>query len=44
MRAWNYIQKKSGFPLNVEIIKQIHKIMMDKEKHRDGKDVLRGVI
>ena len=39
-----HTKKKSGLPLNVEIIKQIHKIMMDKEKHRDGKDVLRGVI
>ena len=34
MRAWNYIQKTSGSPLNTEIIKQTHKIMMD------GKDVL----
>ena len=40
MRAWNYIQKTSGSPLNIEIIKQTHKIMMHKEKHRDGKDVL----
>ena len=41
-RAWNYIQKTSGSPLNTEIIKQTHKIMMDKEKHRYGKDVLDG--
>ena len=41
-RAWNYIQKASNFPLNIETIKQRHKIMMDKEKHQDGKDVLVG--
>ena len=40
MRAWNYIQKTSGFPLNTEIIKQTHKIMM--EQHRDGRDVTAG--
>ena len=39
MRAWNYIQKTSGSPLNTEIIKQTHKIMME---HRDRKDVLAG--
>ena len=39
MRAWNYIQKASGSPLNTEIIKQTHKIMM---RHRDRKDVLAG--
>ena len=33
-RAWDYLQKMSGFPLNAEAIKQTHKIMMD------GKDVL----
>ena len=33
-------KKTSGSPLNIEIIKQTHKIMMHKEKHRDGKDVL----
>ena len=42
MRAWNYIQKTSGSPLNIEIIKQTHKIMMHKEKYQDGKDVLVG--
>ena len=42
MRAWNYIQKTSGSPLNIEIIKQTHKIIMDKERHQDGKDVLVG--
>ena len=42
MRAWNYIQKISGSPLNIEIIKQTHKRMKDKEKHQDGKDVLVG--
>ena len=36
MRAWNYIQKTSSSPLNTDIIKQTHKIMMD------GKDVLVG--
>ena len=35
-RAWNYLQKISGFPLNAETIKQTHKIMMN------GKDVLVG--
>ena len=29
LRAWNYIQKSSDLPLNTEIIKQTHKIMMD---------------
>ena len=40
MRAWNYIQKTSGFPLNTEVFKQTHKIMM--EQHRDGRDVITG--
>ena len=39
MRAWNYIQKASGSPLDTEIIKQTHKIMME---YHDGKDVLAG--
>ena len=42
MKAWNYLQKTSGSPLSTDIIKQTHKIMMDKESHRDGKDVLAG--
>ena len=42
IRAWNYIQKTLSSPLNIETIKQKHKIMMDKERHRDGKDVLVG--
>ena len=29
MRAWNYLQKTSDLPLNIEIIKQTHKIMVD---------------
>ena len=33
MMAWNYIQKKSGPPLNTKIIKQTHKIMMVDEKN-----------
>ena len=33
MRAWNYLQKTSYLLLNIEIIKQTHKTMMD------GKDV-----
>ena len=37
MRAWNYLQKTSGFPLNIETIKQTHKIMME-----DRKDILTG--
>ena len=28
-RAWNYLRKTSDLPLNTEIIKQTHKIMMD---------------
>ena len=40
MRAWNYIQKTSGSPLNIEIIRQTHKIMMDQERHWDGKNIL----
>ena len=36
VRAWNYIQKTSDFPLNTEIIKQAHKIMID------GEDILVG--
>ena len=39
-REWNYIQKTSGSPLSIETTKQTHKIMIDKEKHRDRKDVL----
>ena len=35
-------KKTSGSPLNIEIIKQTHKIMMHKEKYQDGKDVLVG--
>ena len=31
MRAWNYLQKISDRPLNTEIIRQIHTIMMDGE-------------
>ena len=40
LRAWNYKQKTLGSPLNIKTIKQTYKIMMDKEKHQDGKDVL----
>ena len=40
MRAWNYIQKTAGSPLNIKTIKQPRKIMMGKEKHQDRKDVL----
>ena len=36
VKAWNYIQKTSGSPLNTRIIRQTHKIIMD------GKDVLVG--
>ena len=39
MKAWNYQQKPSGFPLNTEVIKKTHKIMM-----QDEKDVLAGNI
>ena len=37
-----FYNKISGPTLNLEIIKQTHKIMMHKEKHRDGKDVKVG--
>ena len=37
MRAWNYLQKTSGLPLNTEIIKKTHRIMME-----DEKDILVG--
>ena len=37
MGAWNYIQKTSGLLLNIENIKQTHKIMME-----DVKDILMG--
>ena len=37
MRAWNYLQKTSDLPLNTEIIKQAHGLMME-----DEKDVLAG--
>ena len=37
MRAWNYIQKTSGSSMSFETITQTQKIMMDNEKHRDGK-------
>ena len=43
MRAWNYIQKASCSHLNIKMIKQAYKIMMQKEKHQDRKDVLVGV-
>ena len=36
MKAWNYLQKTSDLPLNTEIIRQTHKIMMD------GEDILVG--
>ena len=37
MRVWNYLQKTLDLPLNTEIIRQAHKIMME-----DEKDVLAG--
>ena len=37
LRAWNYLQKTSGLPLNTEIIRQAHGLMME-----DEKDVLAG--
>ena len=36
MKAWNYLQKTSDLPLNTEIIKQTHKIMIY------GEDILMG--
>ena len=42
MRVWNCIQEALASPLNIENIKQTHKMMMDKETHRNGKDVLKG--
>ena len=40
MRAWEYVQKTPGSPSKIETIKQTHKIMIDEENYRDGKDVL----
>ena len=37
MKAWNYLQKTLGLPLNFKIIKQAHGLMMV-----DEKDVLVG--
>ena len=37
MKAWNYLQKTLGLPLNSKIIKQVHGSMMV-----DEKDVLAG--
>ena len=31
MRAWNYLQKTSDLPLNTEVIRQTHKIMIDED-------------
>ena len=36
IKAWNYLQKTSDLPLNIEIIRQTHKIVMD------GEDILVG--
>ena len=33
MKAWNYLQKTLDLPLNTEIIKQTHGLMMEDEKH-----------
>ena len=37
MKAWNYLQKTLDLPLNTEIIKQTHGLMME-----DKRDVLAG--
>ena len=37
MKAWNYLQNTLDFPLNTEIIRQAHGLMME-----DEKDVLAG--
>ena len=37
MKAWDYLQKTLDLPLNTEIIKQTHELMMEGEK-----DVLAG--
>ena len=37
MRAWTYIQKTSRSSMSFETITQTQKIMMENEKHRDGK-------
>ena len=39
MKAWNYLQKTLDLPLNTEIIRQAHRLMMEIEK-----DVLMGNI
>ena len=37
MKAWDYLKKPLGLPLNTEIVKQAHGLMME-----DEKDVLMG--
>ena len=37
MRVWNYIQKTSRSSMSFETITQTQKIMIENEKHRDGK-------
>ena len=37
MSAWNYVLKTLGSPWSIEIIKQIHKIMMEDKKVLVGK-------
>ena len=37
-----HTKKSSDFSLNIEAIKQTLKIMMDKDKQRDGKDIFVG--
>ena len=32
MEAWNYLQKTSDLPLNTEIIKQAHGLMIEDEE------------
>ena len=36
MKAWNYLQKTSDLPLSTEIMKQVHKIVMN------GEEILMG--
>ena len=33
MKVWNYLQKTLELPLSIDIIMQMHKIMMDGEKY-----------
>ena len=39
MKAWNYLQKTLDFPLNTEIIRQAHGLMMKDERCLGGGNI-----